>query len=86
MQILAESMVLTIVAGLSGIVLAVLILAGIEAGMGTPSPDSVPPNFQIPFFLALGAAAVLSLLGTLAGIAPALRALAVKPIDAIRDE
>lgn len=86
MQILAESMVLTVVAGLSGIVLAVLILAAIEAGVGASSPGSVPPNFQIPFLLTLGAAALLSLLGITAGIAPALRALAVKPIEAIRDE
>jgi hypothetical protein len=28
----------------------------------------------------------LSIIGVLAGIAPSLRALAIKPIDAIRDE
>lgn len=85
-QILAESAVLTVAAGLSGIVLAVLILAGVEAGITAAMPDSAPPDFQISFGMAIGAAGILSILGTTAGIAPALRALAVKPIDAIRDE
>lgn len=85
-QILSESVVITIMAGLSGIVFAVLILVGLEAGMAMSNPDSVPPNFQITFGMALVAGAALSFLGITAGIAPALRALAIKPIEAIRDE
>ena len=84
-QILTESMVLTVLAGLSGIVLAVLILAGAETVIAS-MPDMPQASFQISFGMAIGAAVVLSLLGTAAGIAPALRALAIKPIDAIRDE
>ncbi|MCF0236611.1 MAG: FtsX-like permease family protein, partial [Bacteroidaceae bacterium] len=84
-QILTESMVLTVLAGLSGIVLAVLILAGAETVIAS-MPDMPQASFQISFGMAIGAAFVLSLLGTAAGIAPALRALAIKPIDAIRDE
>ena len=42
--------------------------------------------FQISFNTAILAAALLALLGALAGLAPALRAMAVKPVDAMRDE
>ena len=86
-QILTESMVLTLLAGFSGIVLAVLILAGAEIAMKSGAPSEfADAQFQISFVMALGAAVALAVLGTTAGIAPALRALAIKPIDAIRDE
>lgn len=85
-QILTESAILTILAGLSGIVAAVLILATADKGIGAHSTTVPPGSFLISFPMAVGAAVALSLLGSIAGIAPALRALAVKPIDAIRDE
>ncbi|MDO5074321.1 MAG: ABC transporter permease [Bacteroidales bacterium] len=85
-QILSESAVITIMAGLSGIFFAVLVLAGIEFLVATGMADLETPNFQISFSLAIASAFALSLLGTAAGIAPALRALSIKPIDAIRDE
>lgn len=85
-QIISESIVITVMAGLSGIVFASLVLAGMELGVGTSMPDSPPPNFQITFSMAIMAALTLSALGMAAGIAPAFRALSVKPIDAIRDE
>ncbi|MDL2247490.1 ABC transporter permease, partial [Bacteroides sp. OttesenSCG-928-J23] len=43
-------------------------------------------NFQVSFWMAIGTGAILLTLGMLAGLAPAYRAMAVKPIDAIRDE
>jgi len=42
--------------------------------------------FQISFWTAILAALLLSVLGVLAGLAPALRAMKVKPVDAMRDE
>lgn len=85
-QILAESAVLTVVAGLTGIVAAVLILAAADAGITASRPEIAPGSFLISFSMAIASAVALSALGMLAGVAPALRALAVKPIDAIRDE
>lgn len=82
-QVMAESIVLTLAAGLSGIVMAVLVLAGVETGV---TAQGMEASFQVPFGMAIGAAATMALLGGLAGIAPSLRALAVKPIEAIRDE
>ena len=83
-QILLESLVLTIIAGVSGISFAVFVLQCLE--MGTTEDGVVQGNFQISFGLAVGAAVMLILLGLLAGLAPALRALSIKPIDAIREE
>lgn len=83
-QILLESLILTIIAGASGITFAVFVLQCLE--MGTTEDGVVQGNFQISFGLAVGAAVMLILLGLLAGLAPALRALAIKPIDAIREE
>lgn len=83
-QILLESLVLTIIAGASGISFAVFVLQCLE--MGTAEDGIAQGNFQISFSLAAGAAFMLILLGLLAGLAPALRALSIKPIDAIREE
>lgn len=84
-QILSESMVLTSIAGMAGITFAVLILQVFEMAVNS---DPLKPytSFQVSFWLAIGTAALLIALGMLAGLAPAYRAMAVKPIDAIRDE
>ena len=55
-----------------------------EAGSNFPS--LAPGSFLISFSMAIGSALTLSALGTVAGVAPALRALAIKPVDAMRDE
>lgn len=82
-QILSESMVLTILAGMIGISCAVFILNIMEEATSTPVD---PVHFQISFGGAIGACILLIVLGVLAGLAPAYRAMAVKPIEAIRDE
>ncbi len=78
-QIMLESMTLTLVAGMFGIVFSVLALAGADA----LKPDA---GFQIGFWTAVGALLLLAVLGVLAGLAPASRAMSVKPVDAMRDE
>ncbi len=78
-QIMLESMTLTLVAGMFGIVFSVLTLAGADA----LKPDA---GFQIGFWTAVGALLLLAVLGVLAGLAPASRAMSVKPVDAMRDE
>lgn len=82
-QTMTESIVLTLVAGMCGISFAVLCLAGIE----TASADTMNgANFQVPFGTAIGAALFLGLLGILAGTGPTLRAMSIKPVDAMREE
>lgn len=82
-QILTESMVLTLIAGMAGISFSVLLLQLMDMGM---EASGLPANFQVNFGLAVGAAIMVVLLGITAGIAPAYRAMSIKPIEAIRDE
>ena len=83
-QIISESIVLTLVAGMLGIVFSVLILAGVELGMTTDGVLKAP--FQVPFWTAVLAAFLLAVLGVVAGLMPAARAMQIKPVDAMRDE
>jgi putative ABC transport system permease protein len=78
-QIIWESVTLTLAAGSAGIVFSVLILNVVEMISGKPF-------FQISFWTAILAALLLTVLGVLAGLAPALRAMKIKPVDAMRDE
>ena len=83
-QIITESVILTAVAGMSGILLAVLILEMLDIGNTTDGIQTA--HFQVRFWTAVGAMVMLSILGVLAGLAPAARAMSIKPVDAMRDE
>ncbi|MBQ7414536.1 MAG: ABC transporter permease [Prevotella sp.] len=83
-QIISESMVLTLVAGMSGILFAVLILQMLE--LGNTEDGILKAHFQVGFWTAIVAALMVSLMGVLAGLAPAARAMSIKPVDAMRDE
>lgn len=83
-QILSESMVLTLIAGFAGISFAVLALNTAQNIVN--ASGEVQGTFLVSFYTAVGAALLVAVLGVSAGIAPALRAMSVKPIDAIRDE
>ena len=83
-QIIAESIVLTLVAGMSGILFGVMILQMLE--MGNTEDGIVTAHFQVGFWTAIFAALVVSAMGVLAGLAPAARAMSIKPVDAMRDE
>ena len=82
-MIMSESIVLTLMAGMSGIVFAVLILQAVENSVQADTPGAV---FQISFAIAVGAALMLATLGVLAGLAPTLRAMQIKPVDAMRED
>jgi putative ABC transport system permease protein len=83
-QIIAESIVLTLVAGMSGILFAVGILQMLE--LANTEDGIVNAHFQVTFWTAILAALVIAMMGILAGLAPAARAMAIKPVDAMRDE
>ena len=82
-QILSESMVLTTLSGMLGIAFAVAVLQLTETLLAANGTDA---HFQVSFGLAVGTCALLVTVGMLAGLAPAYRAMSIKPIDAIRDE
>ena len=83
-QIISESIVMTLVAGMSGILFGVMILQMLE--MGNTEDGIVTAHFQVGFWTAIFAALVVSAMGVLAGLAPAARAMTIKPVDAMRDE
>ena len=79
LQIIMEGIMLTTVSGMSGIVFSVFILNAMDIFI----PDT---EFQITFWTAILSALLLALMGVLAGLAPAFRAMDIKPVDAMRDE
>ncbi len=83
-QIISESVVLTLVAGMSGILFGVMILQMLE--MGNTEDGIVTAHFQVDFWTAIFAALIIAAMGILAGLAPAARAMSIKPVDAMRDE
>ena len=83
-QIISESIVLTLVAGMSGILFGVMILQMLE--MYNTEDGIIQTHFQVGFWTAIFCALVVSSLGVLAGLAPAARAMSIKPVDAMRDE
>ena len=83
-QIISESIVLTLVAGMSGIMFGVMILQMLE--LANTEDGIVNTHFQVGFWTAIFCAFVVSSLGVLAGLAPAARAMSIKPVDAMRDE
>ncbi|MCW8940936.1 MAG: FtsX-like permease family protein, partial [Flavobacteriales bacterium] len=84
-QIILESVFLTLVSGILGIILGALVLAGINAA--TQDVTDFPytnPTVPIPYII--GALLIMIILGTLIGLIPAQRAVSIKPIDALREE
>lgn len=86
-QIMAESLVLTLAAGIVGLLVGVWILALIDTiSSANPSPNQFFASPQIPFSISISALIILVVGGLLAGWMPARRAMKIKAIDALRDE
>ena len=86
-QVLSESLLLTTLAGLVGLCIGVGIMAIV--GMITSNMPSDNMMFQDPYMsfkAAVLATIIVILSGLLAGVLPALRAIQIKAIDAIREE
>ena len=84
-QIILESVFLTLIAGIFGIILGAFVLAIINLST-QDLPDFPYTNPTVPIPLVLGAVLIMTVLGTLIGLIPAQRAVSIKPIDALREE
>lgn len=83
-QILSESIVLTLLAGIGGIVIGVGILSA--TGIAMSQGDQFFKDPQISFTIGIVALLILVIIGAFAGYLPAQRAMMIKPIEAIREE
>lgn len=82
-QILSEGVTLTAIAGMAGISLSCLVL-GITASLTADGISA--PRFQMSLWQAVTIMGVFILLGTLAGVIPAIKAMRIKPIEALNDK
>ena len=81
---MAESTVLTAVAGIVGIMVGVGILAVMDTVMSLQ--DGFLRDPQVHFGAAVACLVIIVVVGMLAGLLPALRALKIKPIEALSEE
>lgn len=86
-QILAESAILTVIAGMAAIVVSTAILALVTNMVRHSSPfqpDQV--NFMLSFSNAATVLLLFIVLGSAAGTLPAIKAMRIKPIEALNDK
>ncbi len=83
-QILSEGMLLTSVAGIAGICFATIVLAIVDHVTFDPILGSA--HFELHFNHAVTIALVFMSFGTAAGLIPAIKAMHIKPIEAMRDK
>ncbi len=82
-QILAESVAMTALFGYIGIVLGTLALQALNAVLGDVEGFK---NATVDISIAVEVTVALIIAGALAGLFPALKAIKVKPVEALRDE
>ena len=82
-QVIAEAVGITLLFGYLGIVFGMVVTQIISYLIG---PDGPLTNPTVSIAIALEVMAVLVVSGAVAGLFPALKALKVKPVEALRDE
>ena len=83
-QIIIEALVLTLLAGIIGIVCGAFTLWGLGKAFG--EGDFPYTNPTVPIAYVLMSLFLMVTLGILIGLIPAQRAVSIKPIDALREE
>lgn len=85
-QILMESIFLTIISGMGGIIFGALFIYGVNALLDANGPVDMFLNPSVSLGVVSAALIILIISGLLAGFIPAQSAIKVKPIDALRTE
>ncbi|MCX2719048.1 ABC transporter permease [Lentiprolixibacter aurantiacus] len=85
-QILMESIFLTIISGMLGIVAGTLFIYGVNALIAANGPVDMFTNPSVNLGVVTIALSILVIAGLLAGYIPAQSAIKVKPIEALRTE
>ncbi len=84
MQVLSEGTVLTLIAGLAGISFGTIVLA-IADGVFT-DPVHGAPGFTLSFGTAILILIIFMVFGCLAGLIPSIKAMRIKPIEALNEK
>ena len=86
-QILLESIFLTIISGMAGIVLATGVIALINLQLqGVDTSEMMFANPSVDLGVVFIALSILIISGLIAGLIPAQNAIKIKPVDALRTE
>ncbi|TLP82257.1 ABC transporter permease [Maribacter sp. ACAM166] len=83
-QIIIEALVLTLLAGVIGIICGAATLSALGAAFGNGDFPYANPTVPIPYVLM--SLFLMVTLGILIGLIPAQRAVSIRPIDALREE
>ncbi|GAB1251569.1 ABC transporter permease [Porphyromonas miyakawae] len=86
LQIALESLTITFLSGLGGMVLALLIMIGVNAAVSDSGNTDFFYRPLIPFELAILCVLIVGLSGILAGLLPASRALKIRAVEALQEE
>ncbi|QLG44534.1 ABC transporter permease [Costertonia aggregata] len=86
LQILMESIFLTIISGMVGIIFGALFIYGINTLLDSVGPVDMFLNPSVSIGVVLIALVILVVSGLLAGFIPANKAIKVRPIEALRTE
>lgn len=86
LQIIMESIFLTIISGMAGITFGALFIYGINAVLEANGPVDMFLNPSVSLGVVVAALIILMISGLLAGFIPAQSAIKVRPIDALRTE
>jgi putative ABC transport system permease protein len=85
-QILLESVFLTIISGMAGIVFGALLIYGLNYGLDMMDPIDMFANPSVNLGVVSVALTILIISGLLAGFIPAQTAVKLRPIEALRTE
>ncbi len=85
-QILMESIFLTIMSGMVGIIFGAAVIYGVNAVLDTVGPVEMFLNPSVSLGVVVTALVILIVSGLLAGFIPAQSAIKVRPIEALRTE
>jgi len=86
LQVLMESLVLTILSGMAGIAMGALFIYGVNSLLDANGPVDMFANPSVSLSVVTAALLILIISGLLAGFIPAQSAIRVRPIEALRDE
>ncbi|MDP2525598.1 ABC transporter permease [Maribacter dokdonensis] len=85
-QILMESIFLTIISGMIGIVFGAAFIYGVNAVLDSVGPVDMFINPSVSLAIVVSALVILVFSGLLAGFIPAQSAIKIRPIEALRTE